>query len=594
MNAQKLKAGEKPGFFLNYKKVKGQKFLWQIAPADLKESLRISNEHNLSLSVANILFSRGYSDKKDVSSFLFVSKEKNVHDPKLFKDSDLVLVRLLKAIDKKERILIFGDYDVDGITSTSLLLLAFLPLGANINFFLPNRKKDGYGLSAKIVQKAFDNKYDLIITVDNGITAFEAADLAYTLGVDLIITDHHRPLQTAPKALGIIDANQDDCSYPYKDLAGVGTIFKMVCMVYEQKKLDLPDKVYELLLLGTVADVAPLTGENRYWVKYGLSKVNKKRSLALNVLMQNSRLAKSRIDSLDIGFMIAPQINALGRLDDPRQAVQFLISSDQHLVEQIGLKLKQINEERKKIDNRIYLDIETAILERRIDLEKENIIIAASSDWPAGVIGLVAGRLAQNYGKPSILFHMDKKGTLKGSCRSIPEFNIFNALNANKDLLIKFGGHSFAAGLQLHKDKLPEFKVRLEELIKKEVDPADLIPKIKIDTSLDLTELNSSFLSELEKLEPFGNSNEQPVFVIENVTLQGLPQILKEKHVKCFVFSNGILKPVIFFNRPELYSFFNNLGDRSFDLAAYVTKNEWNGRINIELQGIDIALKDEL
>jgi single-stranded-DNA-specific exonuclease len=589
---QKIKAGKNTGFLSDYKKLKGEKYLWQIAQININEALKVSSDHNISLAVANILCARGFSSKQQINSFLFVSRQDNVHNPLLFKDSDIVLARLLRAIEKKERILVFGDYDVDGVTSTSLLLISLLPLGANINFFLPNRKRDGYGLSAKIVQKAVDNKYDLIITVDNGITAFEAADLADKLGIDLIITDHHRPLDDVPKALGIIDSNQDDCKYPYKDLAGVGTIFKIVCMIYEQKGLELPDKIYELLLLGTVADVAPLTGENRFWVKFGLSKVNKQKSLALNVLMQNSRVSKTRIDSLDIGFMIAPQINALGRLDDSRQAVQFLISSDSKMVEQIGAKLKRVNEERKKVDNRIYLDIETAILERKINLEKENIIIAASSDWPAGVIGLVAGRLAQNYGKPSILFHMDKKGTLKGSCRSIPEFNIFNALNTNKDLLIKFGGHSFAAGLQLHKDNLPKFKERLEVLILEQVDKADLVPKIKVDANLNLLELNSSFLSELEKLEPFGNSNEQPVFIIEDVTLQGAVQILKEKHIKCFVFSNGIIKPVIFFNRPELYTIFNNLGDKGFDLVAYVTKNEWNGRINIELQGIDIRLKD--
>ncbi len=590
MSIQKQKASHDAGLFQDHQRVKGLKYLWQIANIDRGEALRISNDHNISLATANILYAKGYRTKEQINSFLFVSREKDVHDPKYFKGSDIVLARLLKAIDKKERILVFGDYDVDGITSTSLLLISFLPLGANINFFLPNRKKDGYGLSAKIVQKAYDNKYDLIITVDNGITAFEASDLADKLGIDLIITDHHRPLDKIPKALAIIDSNQEDCDYPYKDLAGVGTIFKIVCMVYEKKGLSLPDKIYELLMLGTVADVAPLTGENRYWVRFGLTKVNKNRSFALSVLANNGKFVKSKIDSRDIGFMIAPQLNALGRLEDSREAVEFLISSDNRSVEKIGARLKRINEDRKKIDRRIYLDIETAILEKRIDLEKENVIIAASLDWPAGVIGLVAGRLAQNYGKPSILFHMDKRGILKGSCRSIPEFNIFDALNSCKDLLIQFGGHSFAAGLKLHKKNLPEFKARLEVLLVEQVVPEDLVPKLKIDANLNLTELNSSFLSEMENLEPFGNQNTQPAFILKNVTLQGQPQILKEKHIKCSIFSDGIIKPVIFFNRPELYSFFNNLGDDTFDLVAYVTKNEWNNRINIELQGLDVKI----
>ncbi len=594
MFIQKLKTGNNSsGFFQTYNKRIGAKFKWFIPELDQKLITKISVNHNLSLATATVLFSKGFRSKEDIISFLFPLKEASVHDANLFKDAGVVLKRLIKAINKKEKILIFGDYDVDGITSTSLLLLALLPLGANINFYLPNRKKDGYGLSEKIVKKVVDNGYKLIITVDNGISAAKPAQLAHDLGVDLIITDHHRPHGQIPVALGIIDSNQVDCKYPYKDLAGVGTIFKIVTMIYDHFEKDLPEKIYELLMLGTVADVVPLTGENRYWVKHGLSRINKNRSLALSALVRNSGLTKSRIDSRDVGFMLAPQLNALGRLDDPRAAVQFLIGSDTQKVESIGLNLKKINDERKKIDAAIYLDIETAIFEKRINLEKENIIMAASGEWPAGVIGLVAGKLTQNYGKPAILFHLDKKGILKGSCRSIPEFNIFDALESCKDLLMQFGGHSFAAGLKLHKKNLKEFKLKLEDIIKEKVDPVDLVPKIKIDGFLGLTDLKHSFLSELEMLEPFGNSNDQPVFLVEKVTLQGQIQILKEKHVKCTVFADGVLKPVIFFNRPDLYSFFSNYYDKYFDLVAYVSKNEWNDRINIELQGIDVTLSGD-
>ena len=594
MEIQKTKAGlNSSGFFKAFNKKQAERFVWLIPNVDTKEVIRISDENNFSLPIASILYSRGFRSIKEINSFIFSSFRSDVHDPKLFKDAEVAANRLMHAIKNKEKILIFGDYDVDGITSTSLLLLAFLPLKANINFYLPNRIKDGYGLSERIVKKAVDNNYKLIITVDNGITAFDAASLAKKLGIDLIITDHHRPNGKLPEALAIIDSNQDDCAYPYKELAGVGTIFKIVSLIYNEFKKELPDKIYELLMLGTVADVALLTGENRYWVKYGLSKINKKRSFAVSVLAQNGGLVKSKFDSRDIGFMLAPQLNALGRLDDPRSAVQFLIGSDSQKIEEIGLKLKQINEERKKIDRAIYLDMETAIFDKRINLEKENIIIAASKDWPAGVIGLVAGKLTQNYGKPTILLHLGPDGLLKGSCRSIPEFNIFNALQKCSDLLIHFGGHSFAAGLKLHKKNLPEFKARLEEIILQEVDQKDLVPKIKIDGFLGLMDLKYSFLSELELLEPFGNGNEQPVFIIKNVNLQGPVQILKEKHVKCNIFADGIIKPVIFFNRPELYSYFDKNKDKSFDLAAYVSKNEWNDKINIELQGVDVCLSGD-
>jgi single-stranded-DNA-specific exonuclease len=523
-------------------------------------------------------------------SFLFSSFEKDVFDAKLIKDAQKAVDRIKTAIEKKERILVFGDYDVDGITSTSLLMLCLLPLGARINFYLPNRKKEGYGLSAQVVQKALDHNYNLLITVDNGITAFDAAKLAHERGLDLIITDHHRPHEALPKAMAIIDTNQNDCQYPYKDLAGVGIIFKIVDLLYKTFDLPLPDKVYELLMLGTVADVAPLTQENRFWVRFGLTKINKKKSIAIDCLAYNSKLQKSAFDSQDIGFMIAPQLNALGRLDDPRQAVEFLISSDLQKVKRIGLTLKTINEERKKIDRKIYSDIEQAILEKRINLETEYVIMAASSDWPVGVIGLVASKLVKNFGRPTFLFHLDKKGVLKGSCRSIPEFDIFNALNVCKDLLLSFGGHSFAAGLRVRQEYLPQLKQRLEEIIIRKLKPIDLIPKITVDSLLELPELKLNFLSDLQKLEPFGNQNEQPVFLIKNVTLLNVPVLLKERHVKCQIFAEGVIKPLIFFNNPELYSVLKHIGDTSFHVAAHVVKNEWEGRISIELKGLDVCI----
>ena len=592
MELQKTEQGSaKSKLIQNFKEIQGQKFLWRLKKSDDDVVRKISSDYNLSLPVSQILYSRNFKQKEEIDSFLFPAFEKDVFGASLFKDALIAVQRINVAIEKKEKILVFGDYDVDGITSTSLLLVALLPLGANINFYLPNRVRDGYGLSEKIVRKAHQSGYDLIITVDNGITANKAARLAQKLSVDLIITDHHRPHEKIPKAVAIIDANQPDCNYPYKELAGVGIIFKIISLLYEQRNLELPNKVYELLMLGTVADVAPLTGENRFWVRYGLSKINKQKSTAISVLAQNGRLNKDRLDSIDIGFMIAPQLNALGRLDDPRDAVRFLISSDLYEVESIGTTLKEINEKRKLLDRKIYEDIEMAIFEKRIDLEKENIIIAASSDWSAGVIGLVAGKLTHNYGKPSLLFHVDENGFLKGSCRSIPEFNIFDALNENKELLLNFGGHSFAAGLKLEQKNLPVLKARLEEKISKELTPQDLIPKIELDAILDLPEMTLNLLSDLQRLEPFGNQNEQPVFLIKNVTLLKEPMLLKEKHLKCFIFADGVIKPVIFFNRPELYPILNQIGEKAFDVAASVVKNEWEGRVNIELQGLDIAIK---
>jgi len=571
--------------------IKGEKYIWKMNPADDTHVREIAYRHHLSLPVAHVLYNRGYQTSEQIRSFLFTSYQQDVPHSSLLKGIDVVVDRILKAIEKKEKILIFGDYDVDGITSSSIALTALIPLGANINFFLPNRVKDGYGLSVKAVKKAHENNYGLIITVDNGISAYDAANKAQELGIDLIITDHHRPHDDLPPALAIINPQQNDCPYPFKSLAGVGVIFKIMSLIYEKLDKPLPQKMYELMLLGTVADVVPLLDENRYWVRHGLTEVNRNKSFAMQVLAGNAKLTREVFNSLDIGFMIAPQLNALGRLSDPRDGVKFLISSNPDDVIKIGEVLKNINEKRKEVEQGIYQEIEEKITNKTIDLDKEYVIIAGSENWPAGVIGLVAGRLTHNYGRPTILFHFDKKRKLaKGSCRSIQEFNIFDALTKTKDILISFGGHSFAAGLALKQKDLKLFKERLEADMAAQFALGDLQPRINLDAPLTLTDMSHVLLNHLEQLEPFGNKNPQPLFWIKNVTLLKQPQVLKEKHVKISVFSEGIIKPVIFFNRPDLIRFFGSIDDRPFDIAGHVMKNEWNGRVKIELQGIDIAL----
>jgi len=570
--------------------IQGCKYLLRLSPSDDACIHSIASSYNLSFPIARVLYSRGYKTVDDVGAFLFTSSDKNVFDGYLLQDASVAVERIIKAIEKKEKILIFGDYDVDGITSTSLFMATLLPIGADINFFLPNRERDGYGLSSSVVKKAHKSGYSLIITVDNGITAFEPAVCARELGIDLIITDHHRQHETLPDALAIVNPNRNDCLYPFKHLCGAAVAFKLIDLIYKEKKINLPEKAYELLTLGTVADVMPLEGENRFWVQHGLGKINKARSYALSVLASNSKLTKTNLRSLDIGFSIAPQINALGRLSDPRDAVKFLIGSNRDEVRRIGRVLWEMNEARKRIERGIYDEVETAIEGKKIDLEKENIIIAAGSAWPSGVIGLIAGRLMNSYGRPSLMFHIGSDGILKGSCRSIQEFNIFDALNENKDLLLKFGGHSCAAGLSLKQENLPELKDRLEKKIADELTPYDLAQKQDLDAEVELSDVNKKLFEDLEKLEPFGHQNPQPTFFIRDVTLLRKPRLLKDKHVKCSVFSDGVIKPIIFFNRPELFQLLNDMDDRSFSIAARIVENEWDGRRNTELHGIDIAM----
>lgn len=578
---------------MNNQTLHGEKYVWRLPTFERQIVADIATSYNLSFPIAQTLVARGFTSPEAIDAFLFSSFERDVAHASLLKDVQRSVDRIFAAIKKQESILVFGDYDVDGITSSAMMIICLLPLGAKINFFLPHRVRDGYGLSTKIVERAAQNKYKVIITVDNGITAFEPAERAKELGIDLIITDHHRPHDHVPDAFAIVNPSQHDCTYPFKTLAGVGVTFKLLSLLYEKRGLQFPAKAYELLLLGTIADVVPLTGENRFWVRYGLSYINKIESLSFKMLKQNGKLSKPKISATDIGFSITPQINALGRLEDPRQAVKFLIGTDTKHVEEVGRVLLELNEARKIIERSIVSQIEESIAQKHIDVEKENIIMATGKNWSPGVIGLVASRIVSAYGKPTLLFHLTKDGLAKGSCRSIPEFNIFNALDASKDLLIQFGGHSFAAGLSLKAENLPKLKDNLERLINEQLTPFDLQQKIELDAEMILSDLTKKFMADMQHLEPFGNENEQPKFYFKDVVQVQKPKLLKDAHVKCFVFADGVIKPVIFFNRPELFDILTTCGPEPFCLAARVAENHWNGRVNIELMGIDIAIKKD-
>jgi single-stranded-DNA-specific exonuclease len=573
---------------MQYSFIQGQKYLIGLSRVDETQAQAIAQKFDLPIALAKTLLARNLSDVEQIQKFLFSSFEDHVHDAKLLKDAERAVQRILQAIQNQEKILIFGDYDVDGITSSSLMMMGLLPLGARVNFFLPNRVKDGYGLSSKIVQRAFDNGYKLIITVDNGISAFAPAQLAHDLGIDLIITDHHKPHDHVPVAYAIVNPHQKDCAYPFKYFAGVGVAFKILTLLYAQKNMQIPGKVIELLLLGTVADVVPLVDENRFWVRRGLEHVNACESLSLQILKQNSNFLKPELCSTDVGFSITPQINALGRLDDAREGVQFLIGSDAQAVQRIGKILLAMNQSRKEVERGIITQIVTQIESGEIDISK-NLVVASSDAWPAGVIGLVASRIVGAYGKPTILFHVGKDGIAKGSCRSIKEFNIFQALSENKELLIAFGGHAHAAGLSLKMQNLPELQNRLQQKIAQELSEFDLKQKVMVDAACNLHECDEKMMQELRKFEPFGHENGQPVFYIRGVVLVQKPQLLKELHVKCMVFAQGVVRPLMFFYRPELYELLVAQADEPFDIIGQVGHNYWNGVYSIEIQGIDMV-----
>jgi single-stranded-DNA-specific exonuclease len=573
--------------------IRGLRYVWRLPSAGYDRSVcaEIASLYNFSLPLIEVLMNRGLTESSTIKEFLFGGYEKEVGSAGLLKDAEKAVTRIIEAIRAQEKILIAGDYDVDGVTSSALMMMCLVPLGAQVNFFLPHRVRDGYGLSIKTIQRAAKNNYKVIITVDNGISAFDQAQEARRLGIDLIITDHHRPHDVVPEAFAVIDPHQQDCPYPYKFFAGVGISFKVMSLLYERLGMQLPMQVYELLLLGTVADVVPLTGENRFWVRHGLRYITSTASYALSVLRDNARITKPALSSTDIGFFITPQINALGRLEDAREAVKFLIGSDVNETKRIGTILKSLNEVRKNTEQSILASIEADIFTNKIDVSTERIIMAFSHQWPPGVIGLVASRLVSKFNRPALLFHITDQGIAKGSCRSIPEFDMFNALSYCKDLLESFGGHSVAAGLSIKKERLSELKQRLEQLIEKQLTWEDLQHKLSVDAELRLQEVTRKITADMAYLEPFGAGNPVPVLYIKNVMIYQKIVLLKDLHVKCSIMSEGIVRSVIFFNRPDVYKYLMVHKDQEFDIAVQVTENHWNGEVTVELQGIDIAMK---
>ncbi len=574
--------------------IRGQKYRWDFNPVDHQIVDRIVQQYQVAYPVAYVLVQRKIVTDEQIQDFFTSSFEKDVPDPSLLKDANRALSRIVSAIDKGEKILIFGDYDVDGITSSALMMMGLLGIGASVNFYLPNRIRDGYGLSVAVVERAYHNGYTVIVTVDNGITAFDAVNRAKELNIDVIITDHHRPHDRVPDAYAIVNPNQPDCPYPFKYLAGVGVSFKLLSLLYQYYGKELPLKLYELLLLGTVADVVPLVGENRFWVRHTLQLVNNHYSLSFSTLKQNGKVEKLTVNSSDIGFSIAPQLNALGRLEDPRRGVAFLIGQDEKEVHTTGRVLYELNEARKVIEREIFNDIEKMVADGTIDLARDLVIVAGHPGWRAGVIGLVASRIVSTYGRPAIVLHMTDKGIAKGSCRSIPEVSIFDFLAANEDLLEQFGGHSVAAGLSLKIDNIPLLKKRLNALMAERYTAADLVPKMRIDAPISLIDINQKLMRDLLLLEPFGCGNPEPVFLLRSVMMLGEPILLKDQHVKFSVLAQDAVSSVIFFNRPEINTILKQCPNGIWNLLVRVQENHWQGSVSLQLLGIDIAHSEEI
>lgn len=547
-----------------------------------------NERNNNSALLAELLADRGIKSSREKEIYLEADL-KYLSDPFLLPGMEDAVNRIQKAVKNNERILVYGDYDVDGITSTSLLYLFFKKsFGIEIEFFLPDRIKDGYGLNKSSLEEISKREIDLIITVDCGITAFKEAEYLKDLDIDLIITDHHTPADKLPAAEAVINHHLvEKKDYFAAEIAGVGTAFKLIQALNKNKLELLLDELLPIVALGTIADIAPLKAENRILVKNGLERISKEKNLGLKSLIDELAIDKNNVSAGQIAFIIAPPLNAAGRIHDAEEALRLLITEDKAEAEKISKKLVQINKKRQMQEEKIYKSAEKKI--EKLNLEEEKSIVLADEDWHSGIIGIVASRLLEKYHLPVILFAVDNESKIaKGSARSIYSLNIYKALKYCSSEMISFGGHKAAAGLSIKESKIDAFKNKFKSYLEGNLIAEDYLERNKIDLNLDLSQINKELIEDLNKFSPFGIANPSPKFIFKNIKAGKCYQIGKEnKHLK-FYLNSGI--QAIAFNLGERAA---EISASNIDLIAQPEINRWKGQENIQLKVDDFRRVDD-
>lgn len=553
---------------------------WECYDIDEKLLYDFMQKYKLNEILARVLISKNITKKDDMDLFMNPTR-KDFHDPFLMPDMNIIVDRILKAIDDEEKIMIYGDYDADGITSITVLKTFLEERGLKVESYIPNRLDEGYGLNKEAIKKIYDSGYRLIITVDCGISGIDEVDYANSLGMEVLITDHHEPGQNLPNALAIVDAKRKDNQYPFNQLAGVGVVFKLIQAISIRLKLDEKEylKYLDIVCIGTISDIVPLSDENRVIAKLGLKLVNQTKNIGLKALLEI--LGFKQIDSGIISFGVAPRINACGRMGNEKVALDLFLSKDYETARKIAIKLNEYNSERQAIEKRIF-DEATEKIEKE---EKENAcIIVGGEGWHHGIIGIVASKVTDMYFKPSILICFEEN-IGKGSGRSIPGFDLHEALMQCSNELEKFGGHAMAVGVTLEKSKFNEFKTKLEEYAKKcEIDK--IVPIIYIDSELSLKNIDIDSVKSLKLLEPYGESNKTPLFMFKNLKINSIRALSEGKHLKLTLKEDNFMINAIGFNMGELSEKY--LIDDKIDIVGSLEINSFNGNDSIQIVIKDI------
>lgn len=567
----------------------GKRKVWQIKEYNREKASVLAAELNVSPVVTGILLERGIDTAQSMQEFLYGSS-RPFHDPFLLKDMAEAVKRIDRAVKQQEKITVYGDYDVDGITASSLLYIYLREAGADVDTYIPKRANEGYGLNDAALQYLYENGTRLVITVDCGISGLHEVANA-PKGMDIIITDHHTVPNQLPPALAIINPKQAACAYPFKALSGVGVAFKLCqALAKNAGHPDYWEGLTELAALGTVADIVDLTGENREIVRRGLAAMQHTRLPGLKALIKVSGCVQEHINSENIGFMLAPRLNAVGRLEHAQSAVELLVTKDEARAELIAAKLNQENALRQEISRNIMHEAEAMLAqEEHID----TAIVLASPNWHQGVIGIVASRLVDKYHLPVILISIAGE-TAKGSCRSIPALNLYEAIDAESDILLQYGGHHQAAGLTLPACKLDEFRQRFKQYVREHLQPDDYLPRIDVDCVLQENgELTVQDLAELALLEPFGCNNPVPVFAFKNALLSSKRAIGKDRtHLQFSVAKGDAHYKAVMWNQAELMPLLYE--GMLADIAFMPRINVWNGEKSVQLQALSLRQQLEL
>ncbi len=531
--------------------------------------------------IAEILIRKGITDIDEINKF-FNPVMDFTHDPFMFNDMRKAAERIKLAVENQEKITIYGDYDVDGTTATALLYLGLKRVGAIVNYYIPHRMIDGYGLSLNGVQQLRDEGTSLIVTVDCGINAVEEVDEITRLGMELIVTDHHNPKDILPEALAVINAKMENCGYPYHDLAGVGAAYKLMMAVYQVMDVATEDNVMrflDLVAVGTIADIVPLTGENRIFASVGLKHLIRKRNLGLTALINISGLINKELNTTDIVFGLAPRINAAGRMGSAMRAVELLISERREQSEELARTIEKENSLRQEVDQQTFHEACEIIERKYANMNNVHCIVISSENWHPGVIGIVASKLVEKYYRPTIMIALTD-GVGSGSGRSISEFDLFEALSNVEDVLESFGGHKYAAGLSILPEYLEQFEQRLDAYVKENTTPEQLIPPLKVEYKLELYEINDNLIEWLEKFAPFGPGNMRPIFFTRNVMVVGYPYLVGRNHLKMKVKKDGCVLDLIGFNMGNLLPFLRK--NINIDIAYSLEWNTWQDKTTIQ------------